>query len=96
MKMRLTLILIIVMMPLMTGCRETQKSAPARQRFTIIQPQQEASGDTCCRIRFNSEKKKDEKTLAMEKISGRWNRNLYLTGDCQSLEEYAENYGPNP
>ncbi len=94
--MKLTSILIIVMLPLMIGCAETPKSAPAKQRLILTPPHLVTAEDTCCRIRFNSEKKKDEKTLAMEKVSDRWNRNLYLSGGYQSLEEYAADYESNP
>lgn len=96
MKMKLTLTLIIVMLPLMTGCVENRESDAAIRHFTITNPHQEESEDTCCRLRFNSIKKKDEKTVAMEKASGQWNRNLYLMGNCPSLDEYAEVYGENP
>lgn len=91
MKTKLTIIVLMIIIPLMTGCKEGVKS-DCRSAFTITLYSQYMSGDTS-RIRFNQIKKKDEKTLAMERMSCQWNRNLYLMGGCQSLDEYADSCG---
>ena len=88
MKMKFTIAVLIMTLPLMTGCREEVKSEN-RSVFTITLPSRDFSGDTS-RIRFNHIKEKDEKTLAMEKAAGQWNRNLYLMGGRPSLAEYAD------
>ena len=92
MKTMLAICSLIVMLPLLAGCREKEKSDNGRSRFTIVQSYQNISGDTS-RIRFNRMSKKDEKTLAMEKAAGQWNRNLYLMGGNPSLAEYADSCG---
>lgn len=96
MKLKLTLILIIAVLPLMTGCRETPESVPARQRLVLTHTHQGISEDTCCRIKFSSEKKKDAETRAMERAAAQWNRNLYMLDSYASLDEYVEIYSRNP
>lgn len=49
-------------------------------------------GNDGLKIRFNAKEEKDEATLAKEKASERWNRNLYMMDSYASLEEYVEEY----
>jgi hypothetical protein len=88
MKMKLTIAVLVMLLPLMEGCREEVKSEIS-PKLMISLISQDISGDTS-RIRFNQTKEKDEKTLAMEKAARHWDRNLYLMGGCQSLDEYAD------
>jgi hypothetical protein len=91
MRTKLIIVALMAIMPLMTGCKEEIKSE-TRSTLSLTIPYQGLSGDTS-RIRFNQVKKKDEMTLAMEKVAGQWNRNLYLMGGGPSLAEYAGSCG---
>jgi hypothetical protein len=95
MKTKLTMAVTVMALLWATGCREKEKSEEIRPKLNIEYPSQNLSMDTS-RIRFNQMKKKDEKTLAMERMSGQWNRNLYLMGGNPSLEECSGDYGQNP
>ena len=89
--MKLTIAVLVMLLPLMEGCREEVKSEIS-PKLMISLISQDISGDTS-RIRFNQIKKKDEKALAMEKAAGHWNRNLYLMGGNVSLADYADSCG---
>lgn len=86
--MKRTFTILIILLPFITGCREEVKTDDIRPKFTIAHPVQKSSCDTG-RIVFRSVKPKDERTLAMEKVAGHWNRNLLLMRGCPSLAEYA-------
>ncbi len=90
--MKRTFIILIILMPFITSCREEVKSDNIRQKFTIVYPSRDTSDDAV-RIIFRSARQKDERTIAMEKASGQWNRNLYLMGGSPSLAEYADSCG---
>lgn len=89
--MKLTIAVTVMALMGATGCKE--KSDDVRPRFNIEYQSQNLSKDIS-RIRFNQVKEKDEKTLAMERAAGQWNRNLYLMGGGPSLAEYADSCGP--
>lgn len=91
MRIKLTIVALMAIMPLMTGCKEEIKSE-TRSTLSLTIPYQGVSGNAG-RIRFNQVKEKDEMTLAMEKVAGQWNRNLYLMGGGPSLAEYAGSCG---
>ena len=89
MKTKLTLAILVMILPFVTGCREEVKSESLRQGSIIVHPVQHLSEDTS-RIRFRPVKGKGERTLAMEQAAGRWDRNLFLGGSGPSLDEYAD------
>jgi hypothetical protein len=95
MKTTIAFAVFILLLPLMTGCSDgAKKNDNVCTRFNIeYQGQSQTAG---LKIRFNSVKKKDEATLAMETAAGRWSRNLYLSGGYDSLDEYVVAYGQNP
>lgn len=95
MKSTIAFAVFMLLLPLMTGCSDgAKKNDNVCTRFNIeYQGQSQTAG---LKIRFNSVKKKDEATLAMEKAAGRWSRNLYLSGGYESLDEYVLAYGQNP
>lgn len=95
MKSTIAFAVFMLLLPFMTGCSDGAKENDnACTRFNIVcQGQSQTAG---LKIRFNSAKKKDENTLAMEKAAGRWSRNLYLSGGYDSLDEYVLAYGQNP
>ncbi len=90
--MKRTFAILIILLPFMTGCRDEVKSEDLRTKFTIVHPSRDTSYDAG-RIIFGSARPKDERTIAMEKAAGHWNRNLYLMGGRPSLAEFADSCG---
>ena len=88
--------ILIMLLPLVCGCIEKEKTAVRKQQFIIVRPTHNVYGKPCNEIRFATNKKKDDETVAMEKIAGQWNRNLYIGDRYQSLEEYVAKYRQNP
>lgn len=90
--MKRTFAILIILLPFVTACRDEVKSEDLRTKFTIVHPSRDTSYDAG-RIIFRSVKQKDERTLAMEKAAGNWNRNLYLMAGSPSLAEFADSSG---
>lgn len=90
--MKRTFIFLIILLPFITGCREEVKSDNTKSKFTIVHPYRDTSYDAG-RIIFGSARPKDERTIAMEKAAGNWNRNLYLMAGSPSLAEFADSCG---
>lgn len=94
--MKRIFVILILVLPLVCGCKEKEMSAVKKQQFTIVRPTQNVYGKPCNTLRFATSKKKNDETIAMEKIALQWNRNLYMGDRYPSLEEYVAKYKQNP
>lgn len=74
------------------GCQSPKDDMEEHSDFSWNPPANALYGNDGLKIRFNAKDEKDEVTLAKEKASEQWNRNLYMMDSYVSLEEYVEEY----
>lgn len=86
-----------LLMILAGSCGKMTCEESERTRLSLAVPSMEAYCSGTPKIRFRSIAEKDAATLAREKASEEWNRNLHLRGGCPCcLDECVENYGKCP
>lgn len=95
---KFTLVAAFSLLMILAGsCGNTSSEQSERTRLSLAVPSMEAYYRGTPKIRFRSIAEKDAATLAREKASEEWNRNLHLRGGCPCcLDECVENYGKCP
>lgn len=78
MKTRMTIAVLIAVMPLFCGCKEDMKSEKTRTRFSLVHTRQDIYGKPCQTLWFNKTIKEDERDTAMKEVARQWDRNLHL------------------
>lgn len=69
-------IVLLAAMVSLSSCEERDGKSETRTRLHL--EYQDFRQDGTSSLRFSNEEKKDEKTLAYEKLAEEWNRNLIL------------------
>ncbi|MBR2128549.1 MAG: hypothetical protein IJ940_06770 [Bacteroidales bacterium] len=87
---RIIISAIVFMSSVFSGCtgKDVQDGSTGKPRLQLEYPSD--AGDTCPKIRFGNQNRKDEKSLAYERIAEEWNRNLIMGNRVRTEEETAE------
>lgn len=72
------------------GCRNSSGKEDKKTAFSLLPPSHGLYETDVPKIRFRNGVQKDPETLAKEKISEEWNRNLMLWDGSCCLEDYME------
>ena len=79
MKTKMKIAVFAVLLLLMCGCgQERNNSCAPKTRLSLVQPYRNIYGRPCQMLRFDKEKKEDERDTAMKTVADQWNRNLYM------------------
>lgn len=75
------------------ACRSSSVDEDNKSEFKLVPESSGLYGNDSLKLRFNGLVRGNEQSEAMKRAAAQWNRNLYLMGNCPSLDEYAEVYG---
>lgn len=89
---RIIISAIVFMLSVSCGCtvKDAADDVPGKSSLRLTYPSND--DDSRPKIRFDSQKKTDERSLAYERIAEEWNRNLMVGNRICPADETSEPY----